>query len=387
MVRGSLIPKATPVRRRSNLIKNGDLCVCYVLSYRAPSYVRTRTLLAALKECDGVRVVVACNNTTGIWRYAETFSRLLRTRRLQRPDVYILGFRGHEIFCLVKAIAGKKPLIVDALMSPYAAVREENKLGLLGRLIAPLIYLGESHILKRADAVLTDTSLQAAHYAESFGIERSKIVSVPVGAIERLPSENALKTSTRTGEFSVLFYGSFLPLHGLDVIINAAGQLTGLPIRFNFIGGGARDERYLRQRCTALGITRYSYRRWVSFDALLSREIPSADLCLGGPFGATPQASRVVTGKTSQFLALGKATVVGKIAEDYGFADRENCLLVEQGDADVLAAAIRWAFDHQDALVRIGQAGRDVYHSQMSVQVISSRMAEALKRIGPRAIE
>lgn len=364
----------------SNSAGKGSLCVCYVLSYRAPAYIRTRTLLAALDACDGIRAVVASNTHSGLWRYVETLIRLRRVRKQEKPDIYVLGFRGHEIFWLVKALAGKKkPLILDALMSPYAALKDEGKQGRWGRLLAPLVYHLESGVLHGAAAVLTDTNLHVSYYAETFGIDKSKIVSVPVGAVETVPSGQSAGPDRRTGEFTALFYGSFLPLHGVDVIIDAADRLKDLPIHFKFIGGSSADERYLRRRCATLGISRYSYRRWVPFDQLLRDEIPTADLCLGGPFGATPQSSRVVTGKATQCLCLGKATVVGRIGEDFGFVDRENCLQVEQGDPDDLSRAIRWSYENRSRLEGIGRAGRALYQDHFSIRVITGRLLDALK--------
>lgn len=361
--------------------------MCYVLSYRAPAYIRTRTLLAGLNACEGIRVVVASNTHAGLRRYVETLIRLRSIRKQYNPDIYVLGFRGHEIYWMIRALIGKKkPLILDALMSPYSALKYEGKHGRWGRLIAPLAYRLESGMLHDTDVVLTDTSLHADYYVETFGIGNSKIVSVPVGAIEPAPLEKHLAQEGRTGEFTALFYGSFLPLHGVDVIIEAASKLKELPINFKFIGGRASDGRYLRGRCADLGITKYSHRRWVPFEQLLSEEIPEADLCLGGPFGATPQGSRVVTGKTSQCMSLGKATVVGRIAEDFGFQDRENCLLVEQGNPDDLSQAIRWSFENRDQLERIGQAGRELYQTRFSIRVITGRLREALEIAGTRHV-
>lgn len=355
--------------------------MCYVLAYRAPDYIRTRTLLAALNTCAGVRTVSAINAHTGIRRYAETLKRLKRVREEAEPDIYLLGFRGHEIFWLVKAIVGKKPLIVDALMSPSAALRDENRLGLLGRLLAPVVGWLEAAILRRADLVLTDTHLHVAWYARAFGISESKMVAVPIGAVEAVQTCSWV-TERAEGEFHVLFYGSFLPLHGMDIIIRAAAMLQDLPVYFDFIGGGKSHERRLRRSCEVHGVTRYSYRQWVPFGELLAREIPAADLCLGGPFGATPQACRVVTGKAAQCLALAKATVVGRIAEDFGFVDHENCLLIEQGNADSLSRAIRWAFENRSLLGDIGQAGRNIYEKQLSIHVAARRLADTFRRVG-----
>lgn len=381
-------PGMTPQPRNSTRRTHaaGDdavLRVGYILSYRDPHYIRSLSILQALRTAPDVRVTGACNTHKGLWRYIETLRSLRRLRTDAAPHIYILGFRGHEIFRAVHLMIRGAPLVFDALMSPYAALREENKSGRIGKLMAPLVHRLERRILQRADLVLTDTRLHASYYARTFSIPEAKICVVPVGAIET-EFASACGTGHDTDRFSVLFYGSFLPLHGINVIVEAAALLVGLPIHFNFVGGNAKQAQQLHRQCAQLGVAQYTHRSWVSREQLLQSEIPRADLCLGGPFGDTPQARRVVTGKTSQCLALGKATVIGRIHEDYGFADRVNCLLVEQADASALAVAIRWAYENRDRLSDMGARGREVYDMRLSVHVIAERLLPALRKIAAK---
>jgi len=356
------------------------LHIGYILCYRDPNYIRSVSLLRALEACPNVEVVVARNTSRGPWRYIETWRALRRIRATNAPDIYILGFRGHEIFSPVYRMINGAPLVFDALMSPFAALREERKAGLLGRLLAPLVYQFERRMLLRADLVLTDTRLHADFYARTFALPETKVLALPVGAVE--PDSNAVtSTLSERSPFSVLFYGSFLPLHGIEVIVAAAALLRDLPIHFNFIGGSARQAKRFYRQCEQLNVTRYTHRQWVPFEQILQEEIPNADLCLGGPFADTPQAKRVVTGKTSQCLALGKATVIGCINEDYGFVNQVNCLLIAQADANALAAAIRWAFEHRASLPELGARGRVLYLERLSTRVITTRLAQALLRL------
>jgi glycosyltransferase involved in cell wall biosynthesis len=332
---------------------------------------------------DGVDLVVASNRSPGLRRYLQTVLQLIRIRRQSPADVYVLGFRGHEIAWLARWMTRRRPLIIDAMMSPATALDEEGKAGILGKLLAPLARWYEGLMLHRwCDLILTDTELHARHYREYFQLPAGKVLAVPVGAFEADPPE-AQTLSSATG-FSVLFYGSFLPLHGIDVILQAAERLTNLPVEFRFIGGSMAQAKRLHERCRELGIRRYSHRRWVAWKDLIENEIPSADLCLGGPFGGSPQARRVVTGKTQQCLALGQTTVIGKTAEDHGFRDRENCLLVDQADPEALGSAIEWAFHNQSNLEAIGLRGRQLYASRFSIDVIADRLLPHIKHLAEK---
>ncbi len=245
-------------------------------------------------------------------------------------------------------------------------------------MFAALVYPFERFALRHAELVLTDTQLHAEYYQREFSIPGERILTIPVGAVESVPAAG-VNNPVEEREFSVLFYGSFLPLHGIPVIIEAATRLTDIPVRFDFVGGTRQQARRLHRDCRSLGITNFTHRRWVAFEDLITTDIPRADLCLGGPFGGTPQGRRVVTGKTSQCLATGKATLIGRIDEDFGFQDRENCLLVEQADPVSLAASIRWAYENRGKLHEIGVRGLKVYNERLSIRVIAQRLQQAVQ--------
>ncbi len=355
--------------------------LCYVLAYRDPQYIRSKTLLAALQRMPGIEIIPAINRSRGAMRYVEALRLLLHVRRVHQPDLYILGFRGHEIAWIVRRLTRGRPLVLDALMSPYAALTEERKAGALGALLGRLWRPWEARALREADLVLTDTVLHAAYYTRTFGLAPERILAVPVAAAESTATPDAIAKRADSDPLHVLFYGSFLPLHGIEIIIQAAALVKDIPLRFDFIGGNSAQAGRLRALCAKLGVSNYTHRTWVSFDELIAREIPAADLCLGGPFGGTPQARRVVTGKTSQCLALGRPTVIGAIDAKYGFADKHNCLLVTQGDAQALASALRWAWMHREALPALGAAGQRLYAKRLSMATIVQTVGPALQQL------
>lgn len=348
--------------------------VCYVLSYYSPSYVRTKTLTGALEQIQEVELYRATNRRTGLLRYFETLAQLIAIRLRSDPDVYILGFRGYEIFWFVRLITLGRPLIFDHFMSPYDNLVYETGRVAPGSLVDRLIFYYEKAILWASDTVLTDTDLHRRYFVELFDLPEDKITALPIGADEALVGKNgSLPAAINTDEFTLFFYGTFLPLHGMDVILDAAAQISDLPVRFLLVGGRGRDLTDFHQQIEELQLANVTHFKWVEHNDL-DAYICAANLCLGGPFGGTGQATRVVTGKTYQFLAMGRPTIVGDIAEDVGFVDKENCLIVPQRDPDVLAETIRWAFEHRSELEWIGQAGRRLFVSEFSTGSISRRL-------------
>lgn len=332
---------------------------------------------------EGIEVCEARNSSKGLRRYAQTISKLLCIRLTKNPEIYILGFRGYEIFPIVRVITWGKTLIYDHMMSPYDSLLNERKTIREGSLLEKFVFLYEQTILKIADVILADTNEHKQFFQNKFGIQPEKVHAVPVGTDEELfTGEAPPAPEMKDSPFRVFFYGTFLPLHGIDIILNTARALKDMPIVFRIVGGEAKNAEKCRAKISSENLNNIDYSEWIDFKELPSC-IMEADLCLGGPFGNTGQAQRVVTGKTSQFLAMAKPTVVGRIPEDCGFIDRENCLLVNQGDEKDLAEAILWAYENREKLADIGLKGYDLYKTRFSTESIANRLRGIIRSACP----
>lgn len=349
--------------------------ICYILSYYSPDYIRTRTIVAALKSSQNTHLFEARNTRIGWLRYLQTITKLIKVRILHDPDLYILGFRGHEMYWLIRPLVFGKPLIFDSLMSPYDSLLNEKKMIKSYSLLERLFYIYEKSIFKNAHRVLTDTKFHQDYFSELFNVPKIKIMPVPVGADESMfkPIIRAKRSNSLSNDLRLLFYGSFLPLHGVDIILEAAKQLRSYPVKFTLIGGGRIDLSGFHKSIIDNNLTNITHHEWVKFD-VLPELIDQHDCGLGGPFGDTNQGRRVITGKTFQFLAMGKAVIIGKIDHDYGFIDKRNCLLVQQGSSDALVKAIAWALHHKEQLEAIGRSGFMLYQEKFSLECIQKKL-------------
>jgi len=349
------------------------ISVCYVLSYYSPRYVRTEALIKALQKIEEIELHQARNSSKGNLRYFETLWKLLIIRFFHNPQYYILGFRGYEIFWIVRLITLGRFLIYDHMMSPYDSLVYEKKSIRSAGLLNRAIYFYEKSILKSADLVLTDTEIHRRYFHSLFGTPFEKIVAIPVGTDEKLFQLSG-PLNAKSEFFEVLYFGSFLPLHGMDIILKAASKLRDKPINFVLIGGNRTDLSSFQQMQKELKLKNITHIDWVEFEEL-PQYIAQSDIGLGGPFGNTGQAGRVITGKTFQFLAMAKPVIVGlHVDNDDGFENQVNCLLVPQGDELALADAILWAFEHKDNLNEIGRSGYELYSARYSTLQISKKL-------------
>jgi glycosyltransferase involved in cell wall biosynthesis len=349
-----------------------------ITCYHDPDYVRARSLRAALKLVPGVRTIVIKNRHTSVLRYPEVLWRLWQVRRHQHPDVYLLTFRGQEILPLVLLLVGRKPLIFDEFVIPMAYANGEHlNPTLTMRLKHVLARVGDPLYrlcLKRCKAILADTQAHAELSARTSNLNLRKILAVPVGTDEALfkPGPGIVNEA-----FRVFYYGNMLPLHGVETVIAAAEQLKDRSdIDFLLVGGNKQIRREVLAAATRGA--HIEYRKWVPF-AELPALMRGASLVLGGPFGDTPQAHHVITGKTYQSLACQAPTAVGagEATGEY-FIDKKNALVVAQADVTALVKTIGWAQAHPRELKDIAIAGRKLYEKEFSTAAIARRLQPVL---------
>jgi glycosyltransferase involved in cell wall biosynthesis len=348
--------------------------IAVVTCYRQPDYVRAIALRNAVADL-GDELIVVRNRSRGIRRYAEVAGELWRMRR-DRPDAYLVTFRAFEVLPLVLALAGRRPVVYDEFINPVEWFVEEHRKLRPGSLGARALRGAFRAMMARCASVLADTASHAEHAAALMDLPRELWSVVPVGTDEATfrPTERAPGTP-----FRVLYYGSMLPLHGLDVLLEAAVLLAGRDdIVFEVVGGGEADRARVD---AAVGRgARLEYRSWVPYEELPAL-FAAVGLAIGGPLGGTVQSRYVITGKTFQFLASAVPTLVGANLESHVFDDRRDALVVPQGDPAALAEACSWAAEHPGELAEIGRRGRELFERRWSRPQIASALGAALAGI------
>jgi len=356
--------------------------IVFLISYWVPDYIRARVLFNGLKKVPKIKIFKACNKQTNLIRYFQTILKALVIKLKENPKIWLINFRGHEIYWFVRFLIGKDKIILfDELVSPYDSLVNEVKIFSKNSLIAKVIFRIEKSILKNADFVITETKSQATYYSDLFNLPLKKFKVIPMSSDEKIFKVNGPKRKFEGSEvFFVFSYATFLPLHGMDIIIETANRLKKLPIRFIIVGGKNKIFNSYSIKKESLTLDNVIHIPWIDFNDL-PVYIRGADLCLGGPFGNTDQGKRVITGKTLQFLACAKPTVIGRGLEDNIFEDRKNCILVTQGSNNSLADAVKWAYENRTILDEIGKKGLELYKKKFSEKVVSKHMMSLLKNL------
>lgn len=267
------------------------------------------------------------------------------------------------------------PLLFDPLISAYdKQVFERAKYSEQGS-AARLLLEWERGLLTRADLVLADTTEHARFFSEILGVPRERLHVVYVGAEEALFKPEAMP-HVPNSPLEVLFYGSFIPLQGPEVIVEAARLCQDLPVDWVLLGRGP-----LRAECErrAAGLPNVFFEDWVPYSQLPER-IHQADILLG-VFGATPKAQRVIPNKVFQTLACGKPLITcsaPSYPEDLASDTSSGIRWVAAGSGRALAEAVTQLARESPQLQERGRQARFAYEKFFDERAIHDQMKGAL---------
>jgi glycosyltransferase involved in cell wall biosynthesis len=349
--------------------------IAIVSCYDQIDYIRALTLREAFASVKDVQPIVVKNRQKGLLRYLEVPLRILQCKFRERPDAWVIVFRGYEMLPFLLTVKGRAPLIFDEFINPVEYM-EEHDWPIIKGWPKQLFLWWYRGLLRRCKFVLVDTQAHVDYSASRTKLDFAKYIAMPIGTDEKLFHPKAA-THKPGKTFRVFYYGVMKRLYGLQYFLDAAVMLGKTHPHVAFTISDPRgDQAPAIEAAVAKGANIKIHSGWIPFETLPKRMIES-DLTVGGPFGNTLQGQFAIATKTFQGLACAVPTLVGKNqATKEGFVDKQNCLLVPQGDAKAVAKAIGWAADHPKKLQAIGKDGRKLFEARFSNQVITKKVQQ-----------
>ncbi|MCR5675865.1 MAG: glycosyltransferase [Lachnospiraceae bacterium] len=289
-------------------------------------------------------------------------------------DLVELGFLPQLVLPFVRSAlksadraGGVRPVIVsDFFLSLYDTVVLDRKLVRAWGLIARLLHRIDERTLKASDVAFTDTEANRAFVLDEFKLRLGEKPSVhtlyleadrkfwknpasdrelevktgSAGRDSAKYSRNIKDLSREQEPFIVLYFGTGLPLQGIDVILKAMAQaereLPEQALQFIFVGGLKKTEREMFAE-----IPYAVHIPWLSEEALRD-VIAESDLCLAGHFReGDGKQDRTIPGKAVIFEAMNKPMLLGdSTANHERYEADERHVFVRRGDAQALALAV-----------------------------------------------
>lgn len=285
-----------------------------------------------------------------------------RTGRILHDVLSLLfGLHGKQLYILAEfslpyavllwivARLNRGVLVVDGFVGQYETMVEDWKKASPGSLRARWYAAVDEIACRVADLVLIDTRVRARALAAAH--PGTEVLSLPVGAPPwAVPS--ARPGGRPGGPAKVLYYGNYIPLHGLPVVLEAVQMaIRETELEVTLIGDG-KPRPEIERRVCELGLD--SVCRFVDPvpEEELAGHLADADIVLG-IFGDSDKARTVIANKVWQGLASGRAVVTRVSPALAEIADVCAGQLVQVDGAD----DERLAEELASALVRLAREG------------------------------
>ena len=352
---------------RNRILINGlRLAGAQVVECNVPLWSGTEDKVSAASGRQGLFAVVR--------RVIKSYVALVTAYRNLRwdYDVMVLGYAGQIDTFLARVLTwlARRPLVLDVFMSVYLISLERGlaRQGLLRTL--------ENIACRLPDKLIIDTAEYAQWFDATYHIPASRFCLVPTGADDSI--FKPMPPRPPDGLFRVVFYGTFIPLHGVQCIIQAAELLQNhKAIYWELIGQGPTRksaEEWARNH----GLTQVVFTDWIDKDKL-PFHASQADILLG-VFGSTEQSKRTIQNKIYEALALARPIITGDSPTvRSSLRHREYAYLIERENPAALAQAILDLQANPGLRDHIAREGHRIFLGEFTVKRIGERMYQCLQ--------
>lgn len=235
----------------------------------------------------------------------------------------------------------------------------------------------EKKMMNAPDFVTWDTSCHVDFCEREFAVPRHKMAALFTGTDEKV--FKPAPTPPREGkEFRVLYHGAYIPLHGMQYIVEAARMTQDKDIHWDLLGWGAYKKS---TEALAAGIKNITFLDKVPYTKV-PEVIYKADVVLG-VFGTTEKASRVIGNKI--FEAMGCARpVINEYCTGYPEAAKECKAIkfVPAGDAAAIVKAVEEYREDWENRESYNQAAYDFFKKHLSMAEVKKQLVEILAKLG-----
>ena len=369
--------------------------ILYFGTYRA-NYARNRVMIEGLRK-NGAEVI-ECQETLwrGIedrvqlasggwkhpefwWRAVRAYARLLwRYARVGRYDVMVVGYPGQFDVFLAWLLTRlhRRPLCWDILMSIYL-VAVERKLDRFSTFTVEMLRRIERLACRLPDLLVLDSPVYLRWFCETHQLSPERFCVVPLGTNHDVVETPVIPSNQDI--FRVVYFGSFLPSHGVDKMIAAAAEFAGDPaVQFEMIGTGPELDR-VRDQAEKMGLSNVIFPGFLD-PQTFADHIASADVALG-VFGDTAQSMMTVQNKIYECLAMGKALITGESPLILDTFEHGRHMFICPRTPESLAEGIR-TLRHDPALrERIARQGNAYFKEHFQVEKIGRQFKDFLEEI------
>lgn len=363
-----------------------------------PGYPRTRSLRQGI-EAAGVEVRTCREPGLGRrkqallrqpWRLPALWwqqrgqrqrlaGRVAAEVRRQRPRCLVVPYPGHSVVPALRAVTDV-PIVLDLFLSAYDTIVEDRRLVHPGSLVAEWLRRLDTRACAAADLVLLDTPCNAAYAAELTGLPANRFQWLPIGDPDA-PAAVTAPVPATDGRLRLLFFGTGVPLHGLDVLLDALVHVPAVDL--TLVGGSARDRREAQ---LLLGKRLSLEPAFV--DRTRLQELLQQSQLVAGVFGRSGKAQRVVPFKVVHALAAGRPVLTADTPAIAGWLGGSGAVFTAPAaDVPALAQALRRLVAEPALVAAAATHARPAFDRHFAVPCLARRWLDLLARLADERTE
>ncbi len=339
-----------------------------------PAYPRTNVILEGFAAVDVPVEHRKIAWSSPVKRMARTYCAL-KAAPIDTDFVFVPSFCHHEVFVAKRMC--RRPVVFDPLISRYLTKIHDYRWASRFSIHALTNHLADWLSCTTADYILSDTEEHKRFFCERYRICADKVFPLYVGynSNDFYPIDNVPAGKKK---WTVGFYGSFIPLHGIECIIDAAHILKNRSdIQFQLIGSG-HTFNAMKQRAEKYGVHNVDFLGKRAYHELRDA-INTWDICLG-IFGATKKASLVIPNKVFHYAGCARPIITrDSPAIREIFSDTSDIRLCRP-DGVNLAQAICQVLEHDDLRRKIARGAYKTVKTRYSHVGIGKSFKELLMR-------
>lgn len=354
--------------RAQNIIKTiGDAGVAF--SYAPIAYLLPRVENKTLRRCIALFLVIltAPFRLIHISLSSHVFVLPMNTTLISIADVLI----GKLL---------RKKVIVDYYISEYDTQVNDRKTVSKDSLWGKLSLFKDRCLLKMADIVVFLNQAESVYYQRVAGInlnaEKTRILPLCIDYKREL----FIKKRQDKKFFNVCWWGTYIPLHGLENLIKAFSHVRNENARLYLFGNSDAKAAPYIALINSLGLNdKISVNNEYSFanGKLAPFLMNNCDLAIGN-FGSSEKAKTVLVNKLVDALSLGiPCLTMQTSASNELFSKNQGLIIVAPTPEDIAHKIDECSYDVA-ALKKIGESGRDKYLDMFSPDSFKLKLIELL---------
>lgn len=304
-------------------------------------YIRCNQEINLIKEYSYEYRIIGSNNKNYLLRTIFVYAKFLVLLFTYKPEIIFVGFAAQLLFpfYIFNFFTRKAVIITDFFVSLFDTMVNDRKKINENSFFAKLCHKIDQTICSKSTLIITDTKAHASYFQKEFiqSGEKFAVIYLEPDKLLYTP-KSILRPKKLDSKFIVLYFGSYLPLQGVDVILETSKKLVGIKkVHFILIGP------ITKLKIISAQFPNITFINWLSQDEL-ANNIAMADLCLAGHFNSSIcKAKRTIPGKAYIYQAMKKPMILGdNLANHEIFSEKESndIYFVPMGDPQSLADLI-----------------------------------------------